>query len=178
MNTSTQARHTTRTDATGAYLFPTIDIGQYDLTVSATGHETHEQTGIVLEAGSNISVNVRVCSAIKIEVARRGAERECLAQLLNNPGATSMHVWIAVNDLRPISRNDQETERCTKGQRQHGKRLRRCNGFLVSVQECGSSLCWLRTPRHLSHPVQHCTPLMLKARHLRKSAATWPDLDS
>jgi hypothetical protein len=35
--------------ATGVYIFPNIDIGQYDLTVSASGYETDGRTGIVVE---------------------------------------------------------------------------------------------------------------------------------
>jgi hypothetical protein len=54
---STQVKRTTQTDQSGVYLFPNIPISTYNLKVGATGFETYEQTGIVLEVGSNISIN-------------------------------------------------------------------------------------------------------------------------
>jgi len=53
--------HTTLTNPQGGgYSFPNLDVGSYDLTVSANGFKTYVQTGIVLQVASNISVNVQM----------------------------------------------------------------------------------------------------------------------
>ena len=57
-NASTHAARTTLTDKSGVYVFPNIDIGTYDIGVSAAGFESYKQTGIVLEIGSSIAINV------------------------------------------------------------------------------------------------------------------------
>ncbi len=54
---STQVKRSTVTDQAGVYVFPNIPISTYNLRVGATGFETYEKTGIVLEVGSNISIN-------------------------------------------------------------------------------------------------------------------------
>jgi len=54
---STQVKRITHSDQTGVYVFPNMPISTYNLKVGATGFETYEQTGIVLEVGSNISIN-------------------------------------------------------------------------------------------------------------------------
>lgn len=58
INTATQKTRTTVTDSAGVYLYPNIDIATYNLKVSAAGFATYSKTGIVLEVGSNIAVNV------------------------------------------------------------------------------------------------------------------------
>ena len=55
---ATHVKRTTKSNNAGAYSFPGIPIGKYDLGVSAPGFKTYEQTGIVLEVGSNIGVDV------------------------------------------------------------------------------------------------------------------------
>src|ERR1035438_9394438 len=57
-NASTHVERTTLTDKSGVYVFPNIDIGTYDIGVTAAGFETYKQTGIVLEIGSSIAINV------------------------------------------------------------------------------------------------------------------------
>ncbi|MGO9434127.1 MAG: carboxypeptidase regulatory-like domain-containing protein [Terracidiphilus sp.] len=59
-NTSTQVKNTTISDSAGTYIFPNIPIGNYQLRFSASGFEAFQQTGIVLEVGSNIAVNARL----------------------------------------------------------------------------------------------------------------------
>jgi len=54
---STQVKRTTQTDQAGVYLFPNLPISTYNLKAGASGFETYEKTGIVLEVGSNISIN-------------------------------------------------------------------------------------------------------------------------
>ena len=56
-----QATHVTRTaksNSAGAYVFPGIPIGTYNVEVAAPGFKNYVQTGIVLEVGSNIGVDV------------------------------------------------------------------------------------------------------------------------
>jgi hypothetical protein len=55
---ATHVKHTTKSNSAGAYVFPGVPIGKYDLGVAAPGFKTYEQTGIVLEVGSNIGVDV------------------------------------------------------------------------------------------------------------------------
>jgi hypothetical protein len=56
-----QATHVTRTsksNSAGSYVFPSIPISTYNVEVSAPGFKNYVQTGIVLEVGSNIAVDV------------------------------------------------------------------------------------------------------------------------
>src|SRR6266702_1540658 len=57
-NESTQVARTATTNGTGSYEVPNIDIGTYSVKVATPGFETYTRTGIVLEVGSSISVNV------------------------------------------------------------------------------------------------------------------------
>jgi hypothetical protein len=53
--------HTTQTNAQGGgYSFPNLDVGSYDLTVSANGFKTYVQSGIVLQVAAHISINVQL----------------------------------------------------------------------------------------------------------------------
>jgi hypothetical protein len=73
--TATQVKHVGKTDKAGVYVFPGLPIGTYNLEVSAGGFETYEQSGIVLEVGSSIDVNVglKVGRAdVKVEVHAEG----------------------------------------------------------------------------------------------------------
>jgi len=54
---NTTVRRETHSDPAGIYIFPDIPAGTYDLTVSSKGFKTYEQKGIVLEVGSNTSIN-------------------------------------------------------------------------------------------------------------------------
>jgi len=70
-NTATQVQRTATADASGLYSFPNIDIGTYNMTVTAQGFQTYTRTGIVLEVGSNTAINVPMkvgAADIKIEV--------------------------------------------------------------------------------------------------------------
>ncbi len=72
---ATLVKRTSKSDASGAYLFPGVPIGTYDLTVVAAGFKTYEQKGIVLEVGSSISVNATLAVGAKeqtIEVQAEG----------------------------------------------------------------------------------------------------------
>jgi len=51
---------------------------------------------------------IELRAAIKDQVTRRSVIRECLAQLLNRPGAGRMLSHIAMKDASPIMRNHEE----------------------------------------------------------------------
>jgi hypothetical protein len=57
-NTATQHNRVAVTDNAGTYLFANIPVSTYNLKVAAPGFQTYSRTGIVLEVGSNIAVNV------------------------------------------------------------------------------------------------------------------------
>lgn len=55
---ATLVKRATKTNNSGAYVFPGIPISKYNLGVAAPGFKTYEQTGIVLEVGSSIGIDV------------------------------------------------------------------------------------------------------------------------
>jgi len=72
---ATLVDHTTKTSSAGVYVFPGLITGTYNLKVVAPGFQTYEQSGIVLEIGSSITVNVplKIGSAeTRIEVKSEG----------------------------------------------------------------------------------------------------------
>ena len=74
-NVATQVKRTAATDGSGVYVFPNIDIATYTVDVSASGFKSYRKTGIVLEVGSSISVNVTMTIGTadqKIEVQADG----------------------------------------------------------------------------------------------------------
>ena len=72
---ATQVKRTSKTSSSGGYLFPGIPIGGYNLEVTAPGFKRYVQNGIVLEVGSNISVDPTLSVGAtdeKIEVQAEG----------------------------------------------------------------------------------------------------------
>src|SRR5208337_1299493 len=55
---TTGYRQTTKTGASGDYLFPSLPVGTYDLTVEMTGFATYAQKGVVLNVGQSATQNV------------------------------------------------------------------------------------------------------------------------
>jgi hypothetical protein len=56
-------KHTVRstvTDAQGNYTLPDLPVGPYSLDVRANGFRNHVESGLVLEVGNNIQINVRL----------------------------------------------------------------------------------------------------------------------
>lgn len=75
---ATSVKRTTKTDNAGIYVFPNIPVATYSLVVTAPGFKTYEQTGIVLEAGSSIAINVPMAvgtSDVKVEVTSGGIQQ-------------------------------------------------------------------------------------------------------
>jgi hypothetical protein len=96
-NTATQVQRTATTDGSGLYSFPNIDIGTYNLTVSASGFQTYTRTGIVLEVGSNTAINVPMkvgAADVKIEVQSEGlalqTEDASFKQTIDQSAVTEM----------------------------------------------------------------------------------------
>src|SRR5271156_111532 len=63
--------------------------------------------------------------AIKDQVAGRRVVGDCLAQLLNNPGAARMLGHVAMKDTSSIMRDDEEAIQRAERQRGHGKEIHR-----------------------------------------------------
>jgi hypothetical protein len=57
---STLVSHTAKTDGSGVYVFPNIEVGTYTLNITAPGFASYSQKGNVLEVGSSISLNVKM----------------------------------------------------------------------------------------------------------------------
>ncbi|HEY7839098.1 MAG TPA: carboxypeptidase-like regulatory domain-containing protein [Terriglobales bacterium] len=57
-NVNTNASRTVQTTADGTYLLPALPLGTYKLEVTKQGFKTFTQSGIVLQVGSNPTVNV------------------------------------------------------------------------------------------------------------------------
>jgi hypothetical protein len=56
--TSTQLVRNTNTDNQGRYALPNLPVGPYQLDVSANGFKSYVQSGIVLQVGNNVQINV------------------------------------------------------------------------------------------------------------------------
>lgn len=65
VDTATGAKQTTKTDAQGAYSFPVLSVGQYELDVAADGFRPYRRTGLVVDVNSALVVDV------SLEVAER-----------------------------------------------------------------------------------------------------------
>jgi len=94
---ATQVKHTGVSNSAGSYLFPSIPIGTYNLQVSVPGFKTSVQTGIVLEVGSNISVNASLSvgnADVKVEVQAEGlalqTEDPTFKQTIDQKAVTEM----------------------------------------------------------------------------------------
>ena len=72
---ATHVSHAAKTDSAGFYIFPGLNVGTYNLSAVASGFQTYEQTNIVLEVGSSITINVGLkvgATETKIEVHSEG----------------------------------------------------------------------------------------------------------
>jgi carboxypeptidase family protein len=72
--TSTGISRTTVTNETGYYVLPNLPLGPYTLEVSLPGFRKFVQTGIILEVGSNPTINVvlevgQVTETVEVQAA-------------------------------------------------------------------------------------------------------------
>ena len=98
---STQVSHSTKSNSAGVYVFPGLITGTYNLSVTASGFQTYQQTGVVLEVGSSIAINVTLSvgrAETKIEVRSEGlalqTEDASYKQTIDSKGKTSATVSI------------------------------------------------------------------------------------
>lgn len=59
-NMNTGFTRTTKSASTGAYQFPALPIGVYEVTVKATGFETYRQEGVTLATGQAVTLPVKL----------------------------------------------------------------------------------------------------------------------
>lgn len=57
-NMATGGKHQSASSSGGVFSFPNLKVGTYDLSITASGFKAYARTGIVLEVGSNIGINV------------------------------------------------------------------------------------------------------------------------
>lgn len=57
---ATGIKHQTDSTGGGVFSFPNLPIGTYNLTATAPGFKTYTRTGIILEVGSNIGINLNL----------------------------------------------------------------------------------------------------------------------
>ena len=60
INSSTSGSQTTVSGADGTFVLPGLPVGNYSLNVAASGFDKYSQTGIVLQVGQNVQVNVKL----------------------------------------------------------------------------------------------------------------------
>ncbi|MGH9377334.1 MAG: TonB-dependent receptor domain-containing protein [Terriglobia bacterium] len=68
--TATGMTRTTATNSSGAYVLPSLPVGPYTFEVQAPGFENYIQSGIILEVGNNVALNVAMkVGAVSQQVA-------------------------------------------------------------------------------------------------------------
>ncbi|HUV68686.1 MAG TPA: carboxypeptidase regulatory-like domain-containing protein [Terracidiphilus sp.] len=94
---ATQVKRSAVSNSAGAYLFPGIPIGKYNLGISAPGFKSYQQTGITLEVGSSIAVNATLTVGSKeqtVEVQAEGlalqTEDPTFKQTIDSAAVTEM----------------------------------------------------------------------------------------
>jgi len=107
---------------------------------------------------------IEICALIEDQVARRGVIGECLAQLLDNPGAAMLR-HIAVENSPPIMGNDEEAIKHAEGDRRYCEEVHRGDGFPMIAQKGRPSLCRFPIPRRLPHPAKHGPFRNVEAKH-------------
>ena len=103
VNPGTGYKQATRTSDSGLYRFSLLPIGTYDLTAQATGFADAHGTGITLNAGATVTVNV------PLQVAGASSQVEVTAATAStDPSRTSLGStldYTATSNLPLVSRN-------------------------------------------------------------------------
>src|ERR1700739_1476612 len=73
-NLQTMLTRTTKSDATGAYLFTDLPIGQYQLRVVSPGFQAFQQSGITLDVNANARVDATLVPGKTTQTVRVTAE--------------------------------------------------------------------------------------------------------
>ena len=75
VDNATHVQRQVSSGTSGLYTFPNIPVGTYTLQVNMQGFQSYSQTGIVLEVGSSIAINVKMevgSAEQKVEVRSEG----------------------------------------------------------------------------------------------------------
>jgi len=75
-NTATGAKRAATTDSQGAYSFPALAVGQYDLEASAAGFLPQKRTGLVIDVNSALQVDLQLQLATQSQSVTVSAEGE------------------------------------------------------------------------------------------------------
>jgi Carboxypeptidase regulatory-like domain len=78
---STNTRYTTVTDAAGFYVFPVLNVDQYNITVSQQGFRDYLETGVSINANSAVRIDIKLdvgttSSTVKVQSDRLQVETE------------------------------------------------------------------------------------------------------
>ena len=112
-------------------------------------------------------LRIEAGTAIKDQVAGCGIIRECLTQLLNDPGAGWVLGHVAVQDSPPVMGDDEEAIENSECERWHGEKVHRSNGLTMVVQECRPSLCRFGISGRFPHPAQHGSLRNIESKHFQ-----------
>jgi hypothetical protein len=82
------AAHTAATDAVGSYTLPNLPVGPYRLEVTHPGFKNYVQSGLVLQVGNNIQVNV----AMQVGAVSETVEVNATASLVETRENSISHV--------------------------------------------------------------------------------------
>src|SRR5438876_3759673 len=59
-NTATGAKQLVTSDPSGAYVFPALEAGKYNIRVESQGFKASEQSGVILDAASTRSLTFKL----------------------------------------------------------------------------------------------------------------------
>ena len=60
LNVDTQVANSTKTNADGAYSFPNLAVGHYNIKIEAAGYSNYQQTGVRLDVNSALRIDVKL----------------------------------------------------------------------------------------------------------------------
>lgn len=97
IETARNVAHAASTDASGRYLLPNLPVGAYRLEVTAPGFKTYAQTGIDLQVGNNVAINVTLqvgAVSENVEVTARASmvqtEENSVSQVIDEKRITEL----------------------------------------------------------------------------------------
>jgi hypothetical protein len=64
---STGSTYTAVTTSSGSYRFPNVNIGVYDITVTASGFKTSTFTGVVVEVATTTALDIKLTTGVVTE---------------------------------------------------------------------------------------------------------------
>ena len=153
------------------YMVKQISTASSDPTLCNTVlPRTSEAGSLELDSETPRSVDdfpIEVCAAIEDQVFRSRVIWECLAQLLNDPGAGRMPGHVEVQITPAVMSDDEEAILNTEVKCRHGDEVDGGNGFTMVTKERDPPLGRLWISRSLAHPTQHGPFRNAEAQHLQ-----------